>query len=181
MIGQTGALISDNSGEPVWFRPLPSTSLQNADFKVQTYHHPRNGTSEPVLTWWQGSIAIPPAYTNLPGGAPEPGGCYYIYDSHYHLVRTVFARHGFHPDEHEFILTRRGTALFIATKPVPMDLSPYGGPDTAPSWTARFRRSTSPRGNSSSRGTFSITSIRPNPRCPPPMRRHPAECGTPTT
>ncbi|MFF3541960.1 arylsulfotransferase family protein [Streptomyces platensis] len=129
MIGQTGALISDNSGEPVWFRPLPSTSLQNADFKVQTYHNPRNGTAEPVLTWWQGSIAIPPAYTNLPGGAPEPGGCYYLYDSHYRLIRTVFARHGFHPDEHEFLLTRRGTALFIATKPVPMDLSPYGGPE----------------------------------------------------
>ncbi|MFG2096279.1 arylsulfotransferase family protein [Streptomyces sp. NPDC048612] len=129
MIGQTGALISDNSGEPVWFRPLPSTSLQNADFKVQTYHHPRKGTAEPVLTWWQGSIAIPPAYTNLPGGAPEPGGCYYVYDSHYRLVRTVFARHGFHPDEHEFLLTRRGTALFIASKPVPMDLRPYGGPE----------------------------------------------------
>lgn len=128
MIGQTGALISDNSGQPVWFRPLPSTSLQNADFKVQTYYNHRNRRAEPVLTWWQGSIAIPPAYTNLPGGAPEPGGCYYIYDSHYKLVRTVFARHGFHPDEHEFTLTRRGTALFIATKPVPMDLRPYGGP-----------------------------------------------------
>ncbi|WP_336054786.1 arylsulfotransferase family protein [Streptomyces sp. CA2R101] len=128
MIGQTGALISDNAGEPFWFRPLPSTSLQNADFKVQTYYDSRKHTAEPVLTWWQGSIAIPPAYTNLPGGAPEPGGCYYIYDSHYRLVRTVFARHGFHPDEHEFILTRRGTALFIATKPVPMDLRPYGGP-----------------------------------------------------
>ncbi|MER6845922.1 arylsulfotransferase family protein [Streptomyces platensis] len=128
MIGQTGALISDNSGAPFWFRPLPSTSLQNADFKVQTYYNHRKGTAEPVLTWWQGSIAIPPAYTNLPGGAPEPGGCYYVYDSHYRLVGTVFARHGFHPDEHEFILTRRGTALFIATKPVPMDLSPYGGP-----------------------------------------------------
>ncbi|MEU6332549.1 arylsulfotransferase family protein [Streptomyces sp. NPDC047049] len=128
MIGQTGALISDNAGEPFWFRPLPSTSLQNADFKVQTYYDSRKHTAEPVLTWWQGSIAIPPAYTNLPGGAPEPGGCYYIYDSHYRLVRTVFARHGFHPDEHEFTLTRRGTALFIATKPVPMDLRPYGGP-----------------------------------------------------
>ncbi|MER6143915.1 arylsulfotransferase family protein [Streptomyces sparsogenes] len=128
MVGQTGSLILENSGDPVWFRPLPSTDLQNADFKVQTYHNPRTGKSQPVLTWWQGSIAIPPTYTNLPGGAPEPGGCYYVYDSHYRLVRTVFARHGFYPDEHEFLLTRRGTALFLASKPVPMDLTPYGGP-----------------------------------------------------
>ncbi|UNM13673.1 arylsulfotransferase family protein [Streptomyces formicae] len=128
VVGQTGALISDNSGDPVWFRPLPSPDLQNADFKVQTYHHPRTGKTQPVLTWWQGSIAIPPTYTNLPGGAPEPGGCYYIYDNHYRLLKTVFAHHGFYPDEHEFLLTRRGTALFIATKPVPMDLTPYGGP-----------------------------------------------------
>jgi hypothetical protein len=73
MVGQTGALANDGSGDPVWFRPLPSTNLQNADFRV-------------------------------------------------------FAHHGYYPDEHEFTLTRRGTALFIASKPVPMDLTPYGGP-----------------------------------------------------
>lgn len=128
VVGQTGSLILENSGDPVWFRPLPSIDLQNADFKVQTYHNPRTGKPQPVLTWWQGSIAIPPTYTNLPGGAPEPGGCYYVYDTHYRLIRTVFARHGFYPDEHEFTLTRRGTALFLASKPVPMDLTPYGGP-----------------------------------------------------
>ncbi|QKV90690.1 aryl-sulfate sulfotransferase [Streptomyces sp. NA02950] len=129
MIGQTGSLISDDAGNPIWFRPLSSTSLQNADFKVQTYHDSRTGASQPVLTWWQGSIAIPPRYTNLPGGAPEPGGCYYIYDSHYRLFRTVSAHNGFNADEHEFILTRRGTALFIASRTVPMDLRPYGGPE----------------------------------------------------
>ncbi|MDF2257295.1 arylsulfotransferase family protein [Streptantibioticus ferralitis] len=126
--GQTGSLIVDDSGNPVWFRPLSYANLQNADFRVQGYHNPRTGRTQPVLTWWQGSLAIPPWYTNLPGGAPEPGGCYYIYDNHYRLLRTVFARHGFNADEHEFLLTRRGTALFIASKPVPMDLTPYGGP-----------------------------------------------------
>ena len=127
VVGQTGSLILDDSGDPVWFRPLPSASLQNADFKVQTYRDPRSGRTEPVLTWWQGSIAIPPTYTNLPAGAPEPGGCYYIYDRHYRLLKTVFAHHGFFPDEHEFLLTRRGTALFLASKPIPMDLTRYGG------------------------------------------------------
>ncbi|MFF7599023.1 arylsulfotransferase family protein [Streptomyces mirabilis] len=128
MVGQTGALVNDNSGDPVWFRPLPSTNLQNADFKVQTYYDGRGGRGQPVLTWWQGTLALPPAYTNLPAGAPEPGGCYYIYDSHYRLLKTVFAHHGHYPDEHEFTLTRRGTALFIASRPVPRDLTPYGGP-----------------------------------------------------
>ncbi|WP_239396473.1 arylsulfotransferase family protein, partial [Frankia sp. CiP3] len=127
VVGQTGALTVDNSGDPVWFRPLPSTALQNADVKVQTYRNSHTGKTQPVLTWWQGSIAIPPTYTNLPGGAPEPGGCYYIYDTNYRLVKTVSARNGFNADEHEFLLTSRGTALFLASKPVPMDLRPYGG------------------------------------------------------
>ncbi|MEU8587392.1 arylsulfotransferase family protein [Streptomyces sp. NPDC048664] len=128
MVGQTGALINDDAGDPVWFRPLPSVNLQNADLRVQSYRDPRTRRTQPVLTWWQGSLALPPYYTNLPAGAPEPGGCYYIVDSHYRLLRTVFARHGYHPDEHEFTLTRRGTALFIASRPVPADLTPYGGP-----------------------------------------------------
>ncbi|MEV8063537.1 arylsulfotransferase family protein [Streptomyces antimycoticus] len=80
------------------------------------------------MTWWQGTLALPPWYTNLPAGAPEPGGCYYLYDTHYRLLKTVFAHHGYYPDEHEFTLTRKGTALFLASKPVPMDLTPYGGP-----------------------------------------------------
>lgn len=128
MVGQTGSLIVDNAGDPVWFRPLASAKLQNADFRVQTYHDPHTGKAQRVLTWWQGSIAIPPTYTNLPIGGAEPGGCYYIVDSHYRLIRTVFARHGFNPDEHEFTLTRAGTVLFVASKAVPMDLTPYGGP-----------------------------------------------------
>ncbi|MFF0157334.1 arylsulfotransferase family protein [Streptomyces sp. NPDC005263] len=128
MVGQTGALVNDNSGDPVWFRPLSSTNLQNADFKVQTYYDGHRDRGQPVLTWWQGSLALPPAYTNLPAGAPEPGGCYYLYDARYRLLKTVFAHHGYYPDEHEFTLTRRGTALFLASKPVRLDLRPYGGP-----------------------------------------------------
>jgi hypothetical protein len=128
MVGQTGSLILGDSGEPVWFRPLPSPRLENADFQVQSYRDPRTGVREPVLTWWQGTLAIPPAYTNVPSGAPEPGSCYYIDDSRYRLVRTVKARNGFTADEHEFTLTRSGDALFIASRPVPLDLEPFGGP-----------------------------------------------------
>lgn len=126
--GQTGALVDDSAGDPVWFRPLPSANLQAADFKVQTYHNGHADRGQPVLTWWQGTLALPPTYTNLPAGSPEPGGCYYIYDDHYRLLKTITAQHGYYPDEHEFVLTPSGTALFLASRPVPMDLTPYGGP-----------------------------------------------------
>lgn len=37
MIGQTGALIMDQAGNPVWFRQLASKFIQNTDFRVQPY------------------------------------------------------------------------------------------------------------------------------------------------
>lgn len=121
MIGQPGSLIVDNDGNPIWFRPL-STNLMNTDFRVQQL----NGQS--VLTFWQGSLATPPAYTNAPGGSSEPGSCYYILDNTYSVIQTVSAQNGFTSDIHEFLLTPNHTALFLSTMPVPMDLTAYGGP-----------------------------------------------------
>jgi len=119
--GQSGSLILDNVGNPVWFRPL-STNLMNTDFRMQTF----NG--KPVLTFWQGTLVTPPAYTNAPGGSSEPGSCYYILDNTYSVIQTVSAKEGFTSDIHEFLLTPNNTALFLSTKTVPMDLTPYGGP-----------------------------------------------------
>lgn len=120
--GQPGSLILDNTGTPFWFRPLSSPNLMNTDFRMQTY----NGN--PVLTFWQGTLATPPAYTNVPAGSSEPGSCYYILDDTYAVIKTVSARLGFTSDIHEFLLTPNNTALFLSTKSVPMDLTPYGGP-----------------------------------------------------
>lgn len=122
MYGQSGALILDNEGNPLWFRPLSSPNLMNTDFRMQTFH------GKPVLTFWQGTLVTPPAYTNAPGGSSEPGSCYYIIDSSYALIKTVSAQEGFTSDIHEFLLTPNNTALFLSTKAVPMDLTPYGGP-----------------------------------------------------
>lgn len=94
----------------------------NTDFRVQLLQ------GKPVLTFWQGTLATPPAYTNAPGGSSEPGSCYYILDQSYRLVQNVSAQRGFTSDIHEFLLTPRGTALLLSTKVLPMDLSPYGGP-----------------------------------------------------
>lgn len=122
MYGQPGALILNNAGDPFWFRPLNSPNLMNTDFRVQRL----NG--KPVLTFWQGSLATPPAYTNAPGGSSEPGSCYYILDHTYKVIKTISAQKGFTSDIHEFLITPKNTALFLSTKVVPMDLTPYGGP-----------------------------------------------------
>ncbi len=122
MYGQSGSLIMDNEGNPFWFRPLSTPNLMNSDFRVQQL----NG--QPVLTFWQGTLATPPGYTNAPGGSSEPGSCYYILDNTYAVVTTVSAQEGFTSDIHEFLLTPNNTALFLSTKTVPMDLTPYGGP-----------------------------------------------------
>lgn len=122
MYGQSGALILDNEGNPVWFRPLSSPNLMNTDFRMQKL----NGVS--VLTFWQGTLATPPAYTNAPGGSSEPGSCYYILDDTYRVIKNVSAQKGFTSDIHEFLLTPKNTALLLSTKVVPMDLTPYGGP-----------------------------------------------------
>jgi hypothetical protein len=121
--GQTGSLMVDNDGNPIWFSPLNSPSLMNTDFKTQTLY------GHPVLTFWQGTVATTPSYTNLPQGGAEPGGCFYILDNTYQILNTVSAFNGYTPDVHEFLITPDNTALFFATKVVPMDLTPYGGPE----------------------------------------------------
>lgn len=120
--GQSGALILDDLGNPVWFRPLSSPNLMNTDFRVQTL----NGKS--VLTFWQGTIATAPGYTNLASGSPEPNGCFYILDNTYRVIKTVKAQHGFVCNLHEFLITPDNTALCLCSKKVPMDLTSYGGP-----------------------------------------------------
>jgi Arylsulfotransferase (ASST). len=126
MIGQTGALIMDQAGNPLWFNPLCSNYIQNTDFRVQSYH------GHPVLTMWQGTISgTQSSDLNLPAGDPEPGAYYVILDQHYNLIKKIYARNGYTSDLHEFIITDRNTALFTAIKQVPSDLTQYGGPKNA--------------------------------------------------
>lgn len=122
MYGQTGALILDNQGNPIWFRPQNTPNLMNTDFRVQKLW------GKSVLTFWQGTLATAPTYTNAPGGSSEPGSCYYILNHHYRTIKTVKAQKGYTSDIHEFLITPVGTALLLSTKSVPMDLTPYGGP-----------------------------------------------------
>lgn len=122
IVGQPGSLIMDSEGNPIWFRPLNSPNLMNTDFRVQIFKN------EPVLTFWQGTLVTPPAYTNAPGGSSEPGSCYYILDNSYQTIKTIEAQRGYISDIHEFLITPNDSALFLSTKKIPMDLRPYGGP-----------------------------------------------------
>jgi hypothetical protein len=123
MIGQTGSLIMNQFGNPVWFQPLSSIYIQNANFRVQIFHE------HTVLTMWQGTISgTQSSDFNLPDGDPEPGAYYEILDSHYNLIKRVYAQKGYTSDAREFTITERNTALFIAIKQIPADLTPYGGP-----------------------------------------------------
>ena len=109
---QDGWMIVDNGGEPVWFKPLQSEeeALPEGDFKVQRYR------GEEVLTFWKG----------LEGGkGPAEYG---ILDSSYQEISRVRAGNGYEGDDHEFLITPQGSALFtIYTTVNSFDLSSVGG------------------------------------------------------
>lgn len=110
--GQAGALISDDQGEPIWFKPAkPGTGTM--DFQVQEYQ------GKPVLTWWEGELVVPPGFGYGKG---------VIMDQSYNQIATVKTGNGVKADIHDFQITPRNTALLLAYRPVPQDLTPFGGP-----------------------------------------------------
>lgn len=107
--GQAGAVIAENSGEPLWENPLPGRVTTN--FGVQSYR------GSPVLVWWEGEI-------ELGHGVGE----YVIADSAYRTVRRVQAAGGLRGDLHEFVITPRNTALLTSYLLRKADLRSVGGP-----------------------------------------------------
>lgn len=107
---QTGPLLIDHHGEPVFFQPLAAGQWA-ANVKIQRL----NG--EPVLTWWQGTLM---------SGYGQ--GEAVIVDNSYHELARVRAANGRQMDLHEFVLTPEGTALFTCyPQTVATDLSAIGG------------------------------------------------------
>jgi hypothetical protein len=108
--GQRGAMILDDAGEVVWFRPSsPDTTM---DFRTGLYK------GKPVLTWWEGKH--------------EKGvglrGAYVIMDASYREVARFKSRDQLRPDFHEYLLTPDDTALVVGYDPVHADLTAVGGP-----------------------------------------------------
>lgn len=107
-----GPLIADERGDPVWFKRNP-TGFWASTFRRQIYR------GQPMLTWWEGRMTIE--------GFGRGEGV--IVDSSYREVARVRAGNGRRMDMHEFLLTSRGTALFVCyPEAVPADLSSIGGP-----------------------------------------------------
>ncbi|HEY8763575.1 MAG TPA: arylsulfotransferase family protein [Solirubrobacteraceae bacterium] len=105
-----GPEILDRGGKVLWFHPIPQGQTAS-DFRVQRYRGQR------VLTWWQG--------TGLGGLA---SGTDYIYNDRYQPLATVTAGNGLSADGHEFVITRRNTALILAYTTATADLTSIGGP-----------------------------------------------------
>jgi uncharacterized membrane protein len=113
--GLWGPLIVDDKGSPIWFRKVPDPATVAIDFKVQQYRN------KPVLTWWEGTIGGT-------GGQGVGQGEFVIADQNYREITRVRAAGTEQADQHDFVVTPQGTALFWVYDPVPYDLTPMGGP-----------------------------------------------------
>jgi hypothetical protein len=108
---QTGALIVDGAGQPVYFRPYSGGAVTN--LSVDTLR------GQPVLSWWQGHI-------NSTGYGYGEG---VVVDSAYREVSRIRAGLGRQTDLHELVLTPEGTALITCfPRTVERDLRAIGGP-----------------------------------------------------
>ncbi|MFI7375505.1 arylsulfotransferase family protein [Actinoplanes sp. NPDC049668] len=114
-IGLWGPLIVDETGSPVWFRKVPDPATVAIDLKVQRYRN------RPVLTWWEGTIGGT-------GGRGVGQGEFVIVDTSYREVTRVRAAGSEQADQHDFVITPQGSALFWVYDPIPYDLTALGGP-----------------------------------------------------
>jgi hypothetical protein len=107
----SGPLLIDDAGQPVWIGKVTQAS---ANLRVQSFR------GQPVLTWWQGEIALPEGFGK--------SGEYVILDSSYRQIMTVRAKNGLQADLHEFLITGGGIAYFTAYRTYTTDLRGVGGP-----------------------------------------------------
>ncbi|HYI25958.1 MAG TPA: arylsulfotransferase family protein, partial [Thermomicrobiales bacterium] len=112
--GQNGALIVDNSGEPIWFSPAENVLDRHYDVRVQEYR------GEPVITF---------AEANGPTGYRL--GHYVICNRAYERIAEFQIGNGLAGgDHHEFLVTARDTAIVGAYHGIVWDLSSVGGPSS---------------------------------------------------
>jgi arylsulfotransferase ASST len=109
---QVGPMVVNSQGRLVWFRPVHDGEALN--LQVQRYQ------GRPVLTWWQGPLAL--GHGTIYGVGEDV-----IADSSYRTVAVVHAGHGYSADLHEFQITPQGTALLDAYVPVRRNLTRFGG------------------------------------------------------
>ena len=109
-LGTAGEMIADQSGNLIWFHPVPPRDTAT-NFRVQQFE------GKPVLTWWQGRVL----QLGFGQGVDE------VYDTSYRPVAQIRAGNGYQADLHEFLLTGQGTAWIDAFDPVSENLTSMGG------------------------------------------------------
>jgi hypothetical protein len=102
-------VIAGSTGEELWSR---SGATSYANFRVQSYQ----GRS--VFTWWESDSTGLAAYGDGNAVVTELDGT---------RIASIRAHAGVSPDEHEFWITTRGTALITSYVKTRVDLSRYGG------------------------------------------------------
>jgi hypothetical protein len=120
--GPSGPEIFDQTGELVWFDPLPS-GVYATNLQVQQLG------GQPVLTWWQGHIP--------PQGFGE--GEEIIDNTAYQTIGHVYAGNGHRADLHDFHLTAQNTAVLTVFDPIDCNLSSVGGPGDGAVTDAAFQ------------------------------------------
>lgn len=110
----TGVMIYDDSGQPVWFNTLPDTglgTLQRITYKGQD-----------ALTWFTGTQAFVGGFK----------GTWIVVNNSYQQIGEIAAANGLTADGHELRISADGTkALIDIYNPVQKDMRAYGGPADA--------------------------------------------------
>jgi hypothetical protein len=109
--GRNGALIVDDSGEPIWFFPVETPIDQILDFRVMEYG------GEPALVWWQGAVVIGSGF-----------GHWVVRDSTYEEIATIQIANGYPGgDLHDIHFTPQNTAIIGAYSTIQWDLTAIEG------------------------------------------------------
>ena len=103
-----GALIVDERGEPIWFKPEATKTAMN--LRVQKYRGSRSSPGTRASARRRLRRRVRHRRSELSRD------------------RESESRNGEHGDLHEFLLTSRGTALITIYSDVPADLTSVGGP-----------------------------------------------------
>jgi hypothetical protein len=113
--GASGLLLSDTTGQPVWFKPAePGHTV--GDLHVATYR------GKQVLVYFDGTSGF---------GAGNYRGSWHILNTSYEQIATVSAGNGASADLHDILLRSDGTAVVESYDPVIMNMSKYGGKSKA--------------------------------------------------
>ena len=107
-----GPMISDNRGRPIWFQNYPG-QIHATDVRVQTYR------GQKVLTYWLGRSA--------PDNPGVGVGTDLILNSHYQVIKRVHSHGREAADQHEFQITKRGTAIVVSYQVRTMNAKAEGG------------------------------------------------------